>query len=74
MAAPMRSAVDDAGAFFGPLGWRVTQFRSALVEAHRLRREMRFGWLTRHLVHLAPPATADEVRRMSGFALLERDG
>jgi methyltransferase (TIGR00027 family) len=70
--APMRFAVDDPAAFFAPLGWRVAQLRSALVEAHRLKREMRFGWLTRLLVRISPPARAEEMRRMSSFALLER--
>ena len=49
------------------------QFRSAIVEAHRLGREMRHAWLTRLLIRLSPPAKAEEARRMSGFALLERD-
>jgi methyltransferase (TIGR00027 family) len=70
--APMKFAVDDPATFFAPLGWHVSAFRSAMEEAHRLRREMRLGWLTRFLVRLSPRAKAEEVRRMSGFVLLDR--
>jgi methyltransferase (TIGR00027 family) len=72
--APMKFAVDDARAFFGPLGWRVVRFLSAIEEAHRLGREMPFGWLTRLLIRVSPRAKAEEVRRMSGFVLLHREG
>lgn len=70
--APMRFAVDDPASFFAPLGWRVAQLRYAIVEAHRLRREMRMGWLTRLMLRTSPSRQAEEVRRMSMFALLER--
>ena len=70
--APMKFGLDDLEGFFEPLGWRVAQFRSALVEAHRLRREMRFGWLARFMMRISPRAKAEEVRRMSGFVLFER--
>lgn len=70
--APMKFAVDDAESFFAPLGWRVARYRSAIVEAQRLKREMPMAWVTRLIVRLSPPAKAEEVRRMSGFALMER--
>jgi methyltransferase (TIGR00027 family) len=71
--APMQFAVDDAAAFFGPLGWRVQQFRSAMEEARRLDREMRGAWFYRFLMRIAPKEKREEARRMSGFALLERE-
>ena len=70
--APMKFAVDDAASYFAPFGWRLLHFRSALEEAHRLKREMPMAWLTRFLMRVSPAAKAEEVRRMSGFALLER--
>ena len=70
--APMKFGVDDLEGFFEPLGWRVAEFRSALVEAHRLRREMRLGWLVRLMVRLSPRQRAEEARRMSGSVLFER--
>ncbi len=70
--APMKFGVDDAAAFFTPLGWRVAQFRSAILEGHRLRRERKGAWLGRLLMRIAPEAKKEEMRRMSGFALLER--
>lgn len=70
--APMKFAVDDAASWFAPLGWRLARFRSAIVEAHRLGREMRMAWLTRFMIRISPAKKAEEVRRMSGFALFER--
>lgn len=70
--APMKFGVDDLEGFFEPLGWRVAQFRSALFEAHRLRREMSLGWLVRFIVRISPRARAEEARRMSGCVLFER--
>lgn len=72
--APMKFAVDDPESFFAPLGWRVDELRYALVEAHRLKREMRMGWLTRWMLRISPMKQAEEVRRMSMFALMERVG
>lgn len=70
--APMKFGVDDLEGFFEPLGWRVAQFRSALLEAHRLGREMRLGWLVRFIVRISPRKRAEEARRMSGCVLFER--
>ncbi|HEX2778002.1 MAG TPA: SAM-dependent methyltransferase [Gemmatimonadaceae bacterium] len=70
--APMKFGVDDLEGFFEPLGWRVAQFRSTLLEAHRLRREMRFGWLVRFMIGISPRARKEEARRMSGCVLFER--
>jgi methyltransferase (TIGR00027 family) len=70
--APMKFGVDDAEGFFAPLGWRVAEFRSAMDEARRLRREMRFAWISRFFFRLATRERAEEMRRMSGFARLDR--
>ncbi|NUO62076.1 MAG: class I SAM-dependent methyltransferase [Gemmatimonadaceae bacterium] len=70
--APMKFGVDDLDGFFGTLGWRVAQFRSAILEARRLRREMRMGWFVRFMMRISPREKRKEVERMSGFVLFER--
>jgi methyltransferase (TIGR00027 family) len=65
-------APEDAGAFFAPLGWRVDTFRSTMLEARRLRREMRFMWLWRFLSRISPAKQREAVRTMSGYYLFER--
>lgn len=70
--APMKFAVDDPASYFAPLGWRVAEMRYSFVEAHRLGREMRMGWLTRWMLRISPAKRAGEIRRMSTFAVLER--
>lgn len=70
--APFRFGPLDSAAFFAPLGWHEAVFRSALGEAHRLRREMRLMWLWRFLARLSPPHKQEEIRKMSGYILLER--
>lgn len=70
--APFRFGPPDSAAFFAPFGWREAVFRSALEEAHRLRREMRLMWLWRFLARLSPAAKQEEVRKISGYILLER--
>ena len=59
-------------AFFQKLGWRETQFRSAMEEARRLDREMKMMWLWRLMGRLQPARTREDFRRMSGIVLLER--
>lgn len=70
--APMKFAVDHPESFFEALGWRVVELHSALVEAHRLKREMRMGWFTRWMLRISPAKQAEEIRRMSTFVVLER--
>ena len=70
--APMKFAVDHPESFFEALGWRVVELHSALVEAHRLKREMRMGWFTRWMLRISPAKQAEEIRRMSMFTVLER--
>ena len=71
-AAPFRFAPAEGTAFFAPFGWREAEYRSAIEEARRLRREMRGMWLWRFLGRFSGARRREEARRMSGMALLER--
>jgi methyltransferase (TIGR00027 family) len=70
--APFQFAPEDAGAFFAPLGWKVSLFRSGIEEAHRLGREMRLMWLWRALSRLYPAKRREAFRTMNGVYMLER--
>ena len=70
--APFRFAPPNGTAFFEPLGWCEVSYRSAIEEAHRLKREMPMMWLWRLLGRLSSRERQEEGRRMSGFVLLER--
>jgi methyltransferase (TIGR00027 family) len=69
--APFQFAPAEGTAFFEPFGWREAEYRSALDEAHRIRREMQLMWLWRLLAGFSAKRRA-MMKRMSGFALLER--
>jgi methyltransferase (TIGR00027 family) len=70
--AAFRFAPAEGTDFFRPFGWREAEFRSALEEAHRLRREMRMMWLWRFLGRFRSAEVRERVRRMSAIVLLER--
>jgi methyltransferase (TIGR00027 family) len=70
--APFLFAPSDGTLFFRPFGWEEAEFHSAVDEARRLRREFRGMWLMRLLMRFYSEARRLEIRRMSGFALLER--
>lgn len=70
--AQFQFAPPDGTVFFDKLGWRESEFRSAMDEAHRLKREMRMMWLWRAIGRLYPAGKREEFRRMSGIVLLER--
>jgi hypothetical protein len=70
--APFKFAPERGTKFFEPLGWREVEYRSAMEEGHRLKREMRGAWLWRLLGKLASKRGQAEARRMSGTVLLER--
>ena len=70
--APFRFAPPNGTEFFRPLGWREVSYRSALEEAHRLKREMPMMWFWRLVSRLSPREKREEFRRISGFVLLER--
>ncbi len=70
--APFQFAPASGTKFFEPFGWREKRFRSSMEEAHRLGREMPMMWLWRLLARLRSAAVRENIRRMSGFVLLER--
>jgi methyltransferase (TIGR00027 family) len=71
--APFKFAPEEGVEFYRPLGWREVESRSAMDEAIRLKREMRFMPLWRMIMRLYPKKKREEMRRMSGFVLLERN-
>jgi methyltransferase (TIGR00027 family) len=70
--APFQFGPPNGTAFFEPFGWCEMTYRSSLEEAHRLKREMPLMWFWRFLSRISPPAQQEEVRRMSGYAVLQR--
>lgn len=70
--APFQFAPAAGTAFFERFGWRESEFRSGLEEAHRLHREMRMAPLWRLLSKFGPPERREEFKRMSGYVMLER--
>jgi methyltransferase (TIGR00027 family) len=70
--APFRFAPPNGTEFFRQLGWREVSYRSALEEAHRLKREMPMMWFWRLLNRLSPADKREEFRRISGYVLFER--
>jgi len=71
-AAAFQFAPAEGTQFFRQFGWQEVQFRPAMEEARRLHREMKGMWFWRLLVRFYPKRVRDEIRRMSGAALLER--
>ena len=71
--AAFRFAPAEGTGFFRPFGWREREFRSAIVEARRLRREMRGMWFWRLISGLSSRRRRDEMLRMSGVVVLERE-
>ena len=70
--APFLFAPEEGAGFFRQFGWKELAFRSTMVEAHRLNREMRGAWLWRLLSRFMPAKRKSEMQRMSGILLLER--
>jgi methyltransferase (TIGR00027 family) len=70
--APFRFAPAEQTRFFERFGWREREFRGAMPEARRLKREMPGAWFYRLMGLLASPKQREEFRRFSGYALLER--
>ena len=71
-AAEFKFAPEEGTGFFEKFGWREQEYRSAMDEAHRLKREMRLMWLWRALASIRPAHKREEIRRMSGMVMLER--
>lgn len=72
--APMKFGPEEGTAFFGPSGWRETEWRSTGEEARRLGREMPLAWLWRVIGLFSSAQTREKWRRYAGYALLERGG
>ncbi len=72
--APFRFGPAEGTRFFEPHGWREKEFRSAMLEAQRLKREMPGAWLYRLLGLFSSPAQREVFKRFSGLVLLERTG
>ena len=70
--APFQFAPMEGSEFFRQFGWKELAFRSSMVEARRLNREMRGAWLWRIIARLMSAKRREEMKRMSGILLLER--
>jgi methyltransferase (TIGR00027 family) len=71
--APFQFAPADGTRFFEPHGWGEAEFRSTWEEANRLNRaDVPLAWLWRLLGRLSSAKRREEMRRMSGIALLQR--
>ena len=70
--APFLFAPPEGSDFFREFGWKELAFRSSMVEAHRLKREMRGAWFWRFVTRLMPAKRREEMKRMAGILLLER--
>ena len=70
--APMQFAPADSRAFFEPLGWRESEFRSTWTESLRLKRSVPLAGLWNALSRLAPKKRRAAQHRMSGMVLFER--
>jgi methyltransferase (TIGR00027 family) len=70
--APFKFGPENSAAFFAPLGWREIVFRPMMLDARRLRREMRMMWLWRFMSLFMSATRRSEMQRMSGMIMLER--
>jgi methyltransferase (TIGR00027 family) len=70
--APFKFGPADSAAFFAPLGWHESVYRSQMEEARRLNRQMRMMWFWRLFALIMPPRRRAAMRRLSGMILLER--
>ena len=70
--APFKFGPEDSAEFFASVGWRETAYKSAMVEAQRLHREMRGMWFWRFLSRFMPAERRKAMQKMSGFLMLER--
>jgi methyltransferase (TIGR00027 family) len=71
--APFLFAPAEGPDFFRTFGWKPREFRSSMLEAQRLKREMPGAWLWHFVGRLMPAKRREEMQRMSGIVLLERD-
>jgi methyltransferase (TIGR00027 family) len=71
--AKFQFAPADSADFFQRLNWREVLFRSSQEEDKRLKRGPRAPLLSRVVLWLSPASFREEMRRLSGIALLARD-
>ncbi len=69
--APFLFAPADAAAFFNPLGWNETEFRSSWTESLRLKRHIRYARFWNVLLKFNSKAQRAEALRMSGITLMQ---
>jgi len=70
--AEFQFAPPDAAQFFQRHGWHEHEFRSSQEEAQRLGRARGRSGLARIVIRLAPAKVKEELRRLSGVAVLKR--
>ena len=70
--AEFQFAPPDAAQFFQRHGWHEHEFRSSQEEAQRLGRARERSGLARIVIRLAPAKVKEELRRLSGVAVLKR--
>jgi len=70
--AQFQFAPEEGTRFFEQFGWTEREFRSGADEARRLNRQMRLMWLFRLVMRIRSHASREEMRKFSGYALLER--
>jgi len=70
--APFHFAPAESTDFFRPFGWEEREYHSAMEDARRLHRQMKFMWFWRFLGKLRSKEVQKEWSRFSGTVLLER--
>ncbi len=70
--APFRFDPPDWEGFFADAGWHLRDMRYLGEETVRLRRRMPTPWFVKVLRPFMPAAKRREMRRMTGYAVLER--
>ncbi len=70
--AQFQFAPADPTGFFNRCGWRETEFRSSQEEAQRLGRAPDQGFVSKMALRAAPASVKEEIRRLSGVAVLAR--
>ncbi len=71
--AQFKFAPAEGTDFYREFGWNEVEFRSAMEEARRLNREMKFMPVWRFIGRFYPKKAREEFRRMSGIVLLQRN-
>ena len=70
--APFRFAPEEGAGFFRPLGWREAAWFGTVPEARRLKRGRGTLWFAHLMALIGTARMKEEIRRFSGYMLLER--